>query len=1035
MNGAGTNGAASRRTLPHIHDITSAVTVNRDLSRPLRRILEEAQSRMNNANAAITFKRPERALWEFLCASKIIVEVVPRHKDFGSLRDRKDQQTMYQTLMRELKTRTEVFEDAKAQIVADNARTGVQPNSQSKNAPASSSNQVQHSRSQSESRGTLEPRDDNILNGLARTPSPQKAKPSVNPKPAALQGHTLQKTSGTNGTKVRSDDLMARFQNLRTSVPAVQDPRIKTHPIVIPVGTPGPTSYPRSKPSGPREMPSLCKERDEAPFKSIDSMPSLPKMPAAIYNPARGSMTTQSSNLPSSTPRGMFSRTNSVTSVSGFSSNGVSTPPATTSSKDDYFTPAHSISIPKPKPTIPQRDTITGTDLRNYMNLGTTNFNILILDVRPRSDFDDGHIMHHSTICIEPLMLREDISADEIGDRMVLDSRYEMKLYERRDRCDLVVMYDNRSQKIPSRLEGGNDALRYLRDALVLYDDERPLKAQPKLLEGGLEAWIDEMGPHSLMVSEEETHRVSLTKRPHALALKDYSRKVVHLPDREIRKWQDLLEEEENNSESAFTAVRSTDDFLRRFPDVNSMQESMSSKRKPPTADGAAIGSMFPPVPSRPAPALPRPSLTGLADDGVDTDHQPTGVSVKMSRAVGRLEPPMIPTNLQNEGATCYADSLLQLLVASMELTSYLVSGRWMELDVRVKNQDGQIKRHPQILTRILAGLFQHLQSGAVRSGVKATMLRRYMGDLVKHTSSIGNFGSATDQQDITEYFQILINYLDNETNPRSIEEKHYQKLRGNSNDEPPFQFAARWFSVYQKSQTSLVDSFLTFTLTESKTCSCGHVDATTGTCITEPGNLLIVGWPDDQHNRVFRLEDLIANQIHSDQQVSCESCGARKKVVKKFSSLPKYLFISFTRYVNNHGQLVKHHTPVEFPVGDDLDMTNFMWPNEGRWGSLPPQMEGPFNYELYGMAMHQGMNMHSGHYTAYVRKQSPDWREWWYLNDLSGRGAEDFKLRGDMHTGRLSLVQQFSQGVGDVTMLCYRRTMRNPHQKQMQQR
>lgn len=51
----------------------------------IRTLLEQAQQSANQANANITFGKQDRAYVEYLLSSNILLEVIPRHKDYPTL--------------------------------------------------------------------------------------------------------------------------------------------------------------------------------------------------------------------------------------------------------------------------------------------------------------------------------------------------------------------------------------------------------------------------------------------------------------------------------------------------------------------------------------------------------------------------------------------------------------------------------------------------------------------------------------------------------------------------------------------------------------------------------------------------------------------------------------------------------------------------------------------------------------------------------------------------------------------------------------
>ena len=124
---------------------------------------------------------------------------------------------------------------------------------------------------------------------------------------------------------------------------------------------------------------------------------------------------------------------------------------------------------------------------------------------------DEGHIWHRSSMCIEPVALRANMSAENLQDALVTDPETEQAMFDRRETYDLVVYYDANTESTSfftrSGLTKTNEPLRYLYDALVDYNQERPLRNMPMLLKGGLQAWTNLLGPQALQSSSTIANR------------------------------------------------------------------------------------------------------------------------------------------------------------------------------------------------------------------------------------------------------------------------------------------------------------------------------------------------------------------------------------------------------------------------------------------------------------------------------------------------------------------------------------------------
>jgi ubiquitin carboxyl-terminal hydrolase 8 len=61
--------------------------------------------------------------------------------------------------------------------------------------------------------------------------------------------------------------------------------------------------------------------------------------------------------------------------------------------------------VVKPKLPLTMDVSLTAETLFAYLKAG--GISVLLLDIRPREEFNQGHIFSRSTVCIEPITLRE----------------------------------------------------------------------------------------------------------------------------------------------------------------------------------------------------------------------------------------------------------------------------------------------------------------------------------------------------------------------------------------------------------------------------------------------------------------------------------------------------------------------------------------------------------------------------------------------------------------------------------------------------
>jgi ubiquitin carboxyl-terminal hydrolase 8 len=322
-----------------------------------------------------------------------------------------------------------------------------------------------------------------------------------------------------------------------------------------------------------------------------------------------------------------------------------------------------------------------------------------------------------------------------LGQSMIIAPDSEQALYEQRHDFDLIVYYDQDSMLLPEQHTTGSDgALLHFRRAICDYDYEQKLKRQPMLLEGGLDAWTDLLGPNSLAssisrtsspaIGETTSHKVARpiarvppARRPPNTPLR---RKKTHssrpLTKEEESEWDQTLRadsaqwtasEAERMKSAELVYAKTTEDFFRRFPEVPTIQESMVT---PSPADRPAQApemgtSAIPAPPARPAPALPRQRSSGLSERGptlVTSAANATGITPH------RVTPGL--TGLYNPMVTCYMNSAIQAVSATPFLRDLFLT--FQQSNHPVPRKEGEHTNPPQLLVRSFSLLMGHLWSG-----------------------------------------------------------------------------------------------------------------------------------------------------------------------------------------------------------------------------------------------------------------------------------------------------------------------------------
>lgn len=708
-NHAKSNGSGGKPTLPHIDDVV-AFPADVDSNKPLKWLLEQAEMSLRQSEMSRDFNRPALALKDFIRASVITVQLVSHHKDYLTLKEgRGELARQHSALMNRIKQQSDIYDQIKQDIIADNRRTGVLPKSQKPKQPELNGN---HSSPAAPS-----------SNGPPSITPSGKVKPKVQPKPQSLQGKAVAGHARSASTNAVHIDLAARFANLRgpQATPG-QDPRIKTHSIQ------------QIKPAGPREMPA-------SPQKSHPTMssgvPSLPKMPEAIYQPARGSISSDAGRPPATTPRSSYIRSTPTPTASSMPS------PVSGRQSMEYFPPISS-NLTGNKPlqnTVPDsdHDSVTAEELFAAMK---RRGSVLIIDIRSRTEFDEGHIMSSSTICIEAsILLRDNISAAEISESLILSPNQEQAQFDRRNEYELVVFYDQDSEEIPRSPRSSDDmVIVALHRALVHFNYERELRQPPRILRGGLDAWVDLMGSASLQATSGSSNSMPVpsSRARSGTFQRRHSKYIRPLRPDEVKVWQQTLENEELSTNQPPEYHRSTESFLRRYPPVLTEQESMTSSpasEQPPPRYGSLQRidpySDLPSPPTRPAPSVPRLSYSSLSHTSDEADRFDEPTTPRQTIRTAKPEPTSgdgykFYTGLNNPHNWCYANSTLQTLLASPEFGKELSDSTWTA-EYKAPRKDNEKIDHPQIMIRILSNLFHWMSTGNLEVMKAQTLMVRML--------------------------------------------------------------------------------------------------------------------------------------------------------------------------------------------------------------------------------------------------------------------------------------------------------------------
>ncbi|KAG8926015.1 ubiquitin-specific protease doa4 [Tulasnella sp. 408] len=389
--------------------------------------------------------------------------------------------------------------------------------------------------------------------------------------------------------------------------------------------------------------------------------------------------------------------------------------------------------------------------------------------------------------------------------------------------------------------------------------------------------------------------------------------------------------------------------------------------------------------------------------------------------------PPMIPSNytvsywsdtqigmsgLKNLGNTCYMNSVIQCLSATVPFARFFIDGRW-KAAVNLHNPLGS--------NGAVANAFAHLVHDLWQQ--ESTYLSPY--PFRKSICTYAPQFSGSDQHDAQEFLSFLLDGLHEDLNrilrkpalpsPTPEREKELETLAQQIS-------SAQEWQLYRLRDDSLVVDYFQGQFRNRLQClTCKQTSTTfnsfmylslpipTGRGVTK----VTLKQCLDAFVKPETMEKSDAWLVSPNNPPSikagsnarpnrkCPNCKTLRKAEKQLSlsRLPPVLLIHLKRFSFKGPFTDKLETMVDFPL-KDLDLTNYMPPllppnmdvqgltGQRAYGDDDPRRQvPPFKYELYGVVNHFG-SLTSGHYTAFIASKGG----WIYCDDsrLSQANPQD---------------------------------------------
>lgn len=381
-----------------------------------------------------------------------------------------------------------------------------------------------------------------------------------------------------------------------------------------------------------------------------------------------------------------------------------------------------------------------------------------------------------------------------------------------------------------------------------------------------------------------------------------------------------------------------------------------------------------PPSPVRPPPALPRKSYKGESErPSVRLPLEPPA-PLKDS---GRIAQGLVgstnfgTTGLKNLGNTCYMNSILQCMNGTIPLARYFLDGSY-KMHINKANSLGS----RGVLAEAFANVVKHLWDGQYKF-ISPMTFKEVSGRLNESFSS-------NDQQDSQEFLEFLLDGLHEDLNPNANRNKLHELTPAEEarRERLPLEVASylEW-QRHTHRNFSVVVNWFQGQLASRLICQTCQFRSTTFT----PFTYLSLPIPPIKNPTLLDCMSEFCREeiLEGSDAWTCPKCRVPRRASKRLiiTRLPTVLIIHLKRFTNEGRWRDKLGTPVAYPLRDlDLSryvpqqppnqdgtvITTMQVPMHGEV-EIPPEMRGPFVYELYGVCNHYG-TLNGGHYTATVR-------------------------------------------------------------------
>lgn len=691
-------------------------------------------------------------------------------------------------------------------------------------------------------------------------------------------------------------------------------------------------------------------------------------------------------------------------------------PPVPQTAYSRQFTPT---PPPHSSTPTPPRHTITLKTSQLYQYLGHAPETILLLDIRPRADFQKCHIAAPNVVCVEPHLLEADMTDEQVEEKMLAAlTTEEFERFMARGAFEIVVFYDQNSTSYQTK------PLKILLKALYSQAFKRPLQRPPCLLVGGLDDWKHSGAATTFIDTRSPLQQRAELARQHSdpapAASFDPNRSYSH-PYSNYASYAYSYGPPPGQSSSTPPPPSTPP------PLPPSLSSSTSSLTLPASLSSTSLpdGSSYKnqmyschpylnePLPeskhhthgvSQPAQAarsshgyyshgLPQLSVNTASSPikqppsaySPKEKHKgefPSYKSVRQPTAQSPYPPHLAPmsgspppmsltfqTGLKNLGNTCYINCIIQCLATS-QLTKIIINQAYkhrVNLKSKLGYKGALIAKYADLVQALVANAYPYLVPTSFKG-------------IIAHVNS--QF-SGMEQHDCQEFLTFILDGLHEELNsvgdgqykPRELTESEEKRREEMS---VRIVSSLEWERYLKSASSFIVDEFQGQYQSKLQ-CTVCNMTSTTYTAFSS----LTLPIPKYAGATLPTLYDCF-NQftqpelLEGENMWQCPTCKKPRPTIKsmKISRLPETLIIHLKRFDHSRGFGDKLNTFVTYPL--EMDLTRY-WP--------PPTAEdepflkkllargqtAPFRYSLFGVANHYG-TLRGGHYTSFCKRGKLGW-------------------------------------------------------------